>query len=459
MNTNRSLRVIIAVFFCWALTAIGLLTLVLRYGEGLAPRTWQVLLLWTFVCIGIFILLRFFAPQADLLLSATALSLSGLSVVFLQRLDLQRVELAAALNTPAPQPMALLQLLWILLGGVGAVLIVRFLSLRSVSRRPMFLGLAAVVLLLMPLLPFGLEINGARLWVRFGEIQFQPGEFGKLFFALFLGVYLSRFDLFAQFSSQRRFGFLVPPMRQFGPALATLLLVAVILIFERDLGTALLLVLLFVAVSTVATARFALTAAAAGLVVIGGWLAANLFDHVGRRFEAWLSPFDSPDDAGYQILQSIFGLSAGGIFGEGLGSGSPNLVPFAASDFILSVIGEEAGYAGLLAILGIFAVLIGRALKVALNCTGPAQQLIAFSLTSLLAIQMFLVAAGVTRVLPLTGLTTPFLSYGGSSMLACWLIVGLLLKLSNENSSLKSPVVPVMDDVTMVLSQKTQSKS
>jgi len=309
------------------------------------------------------------------------------------------------------------------------------------------------------LLPFGLEINGARLWVRLGEIQFQPGEFGKVFFALFLGVYLSRFGLFAQFSSQRRLGFLVPPMRQFGPALATLLLVAVILIFERDLGTALLLVLLFVAVSTVATARFALTAAAAGLVVIGGWLAANLFDHVARRFEAWLSPFDSPDDAGYQILQSIFGLSAGGIFGEGLGSGSPNLVPFAASDFILSVIGEEAGYAGLLAILGIFAVLIGRALKVALSCTGPAQQLIAFSLTSLLVIQMFLVAAGVTRVLPLTGLTTPFLSYGGSSMLACWLIVGLLLKLSNDSSSSKSPAVPVMDDATMVLGQKTQSKS
>jgi len=311
----------------------------------------------------------------------------------------------------------------------------------------------------MPLLPFGLEINGARLWVRLGEIQFQPGEFGKIFFALFLGAYLSRFDLFAQFSFQRRFGFLVPPMRQFGPAIATLLLVATILIFERDLGTALLLVLLFLAVSTVATARFALAAAAVALVVIGGWLAAKLFDHVGRRFEAWLSPFNSPDDAGYQILQSIFGLSAGGIFGEGLGSGSPNLIPFAASDFILSVIGEEAGYAGLLAVLGIFAVLIGRALKVALDCSGPSQQLIAFSLTSLLVIQMFLVAAGITRVLPLTGLTTPFLSYGGSSMLACWLIMGVLIKLSNENNSLKSQVIPLEDDITVVLKSAPGSKT
>jgi cell division protein FtsW (lipid II flippase) len=319
----------------------------------------------------------------------------------------------------------------------------------------MLVGLISVALLLMPLLPIGLSINGARLWVRLGEFQFQPGEFGKLFFALFLGAYLARFDLFAQFSFQRKFGILVPPMRQFGPVLMTLFLVAVILVFERDLGTALLLVLLFVTVTTVATARIVLAVAAVVFVVIGGWLAANLFDHVDRRFEAWLSPFSSPDDTGYQILQSIFGLAAGGIFGEGLGSGSPNLVPFASSDFILSVIGEEAGYAGLLAILGIFTVLIGRAVKVALDAPGPTNQLMAFSLTSLLAIQLFLVAAGITRLLPLTGLTTPFLSYGGSSMLTFWLLLGVLIKISNENNRPKSEVVPVAEDVTIVLERKS----
>lgn len=396
-------------------------------------------------------MLRLAAPKADLLFSTIPLTLSGLGIVFLQRLHLQREEIASVLGATPEASLALAQMLWLVIGASLAVLVIRFLPIGYLNRYPMLMGGLAVALLLMPLMPFGLEVNGARLWVRFGEIQFQPGEIGKVFFAIFLGAYLSRFDLFAQTTFHRRVSAFTPPIRQFGPVIATLLLAGVILVFERDLGTALLLTLLFAAVATVATGRL-LIAAFATLITIGGaWVATLIFNHVDRRFQAWLNPFSSPDDVGYQILQSIFGLSSGGIFGEGLGSGSPNLVPFAASDFILAVIGEEVGYAGLLAVLGIFAVLIGRGFKLALSQTRPTQQLVTVSLISLLALQTLLVIAGITRLLPLTGLTTPFLSYGGSSMLACWLVIGILIKYSNQLNQPKSEVVAIESEPTMVI--------
>lgn len=408
-------------------------------------------MVWTLASVGLFVMLRLVAPKADLLLSAIPLALSGLSVVFLQRLDLQREEIASVLGAAPPPSFAMAQMLWLVVGTTLAVLVIRFLPLNYLNRYPMLLGGLAMALLLMPLLPFGLEVNGARLWVRFGETQFQPGELGKVFFAIFLGAYLSRFDLFAQTTFHRRVSALAPPVRQFGPVVATLLLAGVILVFERDLGTALLLTLLFAAVATVATGRWLIAAFATLITVIGAWVATLIFDHVDRRFQAWLSPFNSPDDVGYQILQSIFGLSSGGIFGEGLGSGSPNLVPFAASDFILAVIGEEVGYAGLLAVLGIFAILFGRGFRLALNQKRPTQQLITVSLTALLALQTLLVVAGIARLLPLTGLTTPFLSYGGSSMLACWLVIGILIKYSNQLDQPRSEVVNLESETTMVI--------
>lgn len=396
-------------------------------------------------------MLRAFTPRADLLLLITPLTLTGLGLVFIYRLDLQRLEVATALNAVAPQSLALIQMLWLLIGVLLALAIIRFLPPNALSRYPMLLGALAVVLILLPLLPLGTEINGARLWVRVGEFQFQPGEFGKLLFAIFLGVYLSRFELYRSFDYREVFGLRVPAIRELGPALVTVLLCATILIFQRDLGTALLIMLLFATVASVATGRLVIGGFILGVLALGGLIAANLFAHVERRMQAWLDPFGSPTDSGYQILQSIFGLASGGIFGEGLGSGSPNLIPFAATDFIIATIGEEIGYAGLLAVLALFAVLVGRSLRLAVSLKSPSSQLIVVSVAALFAIQTLLVVGGIVRIVPLTGLTTPFLSYGGSSLIACWLAIGLLLKLSNQANSPDSPRVDLANDETMVI--------
>ncbi len=452
-----TLRAIVAIGFCWLLAALGLISLGLRYQNAIGSGAMQgssalqMTALWTLIAIGSFFLLRYLAPRADLLLLIIPLSLTGLGVVFIYRLDLQKKEVASVLNTIQPQSLALTQLLWLVVGVVGALLLIRFLPLNFLSRYPMLIGAIAVVLLLMPILPFGAEVNGAQLWVRVGEVQFQPGEFGKVFFAIFLGVYLARFDLYRSFDYVKSFGVRMPPLRQLGPALVTVLVCGAILVVQRDLGTALLLLLLFGTVVTVATGRLTVIASIGAVILIGSFVSVNLFSHVARRVEAWLDPFSSPNDVGYQILQSIFGLASGGIFGEGLGSGSPNLIPFASTDFIIAVAGEEIGYAGLLAILTLLAVFIGRAFRLGVSLKRPTSQLIVVSLASLIGIQTLLVLGGIVRLIPLTGLTTPFLSYGGSSLIASWLVVGLLLKFSNELNTPQFPSTDVLSDETMVI--------
>ena len=410
-----------------------------------------MVILWSLVSVGSFLLLRQVAPRADLLLTITPLTLSGLGIVFLYRLDLQKKEVAVLVNASVPQSLALTQLLWLLVGVLVALALMRFLPLEILNRYPMLLGIVAFTLILLPLLPFGAEINGARLWIRIGEIQFQPGEFGKVIFAIFLGSYLARFELYSPSDFKKRFGVRLPSLRQLGPALATVALCGVVLIFQRDLGTALLLMLLFASVVAVATGRLAIVTGIVLALVAGALIAVSLFAHVQRRFTAWLEPFSAPNDEGYQILQSIFGLASGGIFGEGLGSGSPNYIPFAATDFILAVIGEEIGYAGLLAILALIAAFIGRALRLGTTLKRPSSQLIVVSLASLLALQTLLVIGGIVRLVPLTGLTTPFLSYGGSSLIASWLVVGLLLKYSNQSNTPNFQTIDVASDSTMVI--------
>lgn len=446
-----TLRVLVAIGFCWLIGAIGLASLGLRYEGPVESDTFRIVTLWTLVAIGSFLLLRYLAPRADLLLLVAPLTLTGLGVVFIYRLDLQRKEVAVLLNTVEPQSLALTQLLWLVLGVLLALLVIRFMPLWVLNKYPMLIGAIAIILLLMPVLPFGTEINGARLWVRFGEIQFQPGEFGKVLFTVFLGGYLARFDLYRSIDFTNILGLRMPPLRQLGPAIATLGLCGAILIFERDLGTALLLMVLFATVATVATGRLTITISIGAGLLIGGLLAINLFPHVARRIEAWLDPNKSPNDVGYQILQSIFGLASGGIFGEGLGSGSPNFIPFAATDFIVSVIGEEVGYAGLLAVLTLIAIFIGRCFRLSVSLKRPSAQLIVFALASLMALQTLLVLGGIVRLIPLTGLTTPFLSYGGSSLIASWVMVAILLKFSNEANTPSFRKIDVASDETMVI--------
>ena len=295
-----------------------------------------------------------------------------------------------------------------------------------------------VVLLLMPLLPIvGASINGARLWVRVGVLSFQPGEFAKLLLAVFFaGFLVLKRDSLALIRI-RTFGIGFPRPRDLGPILVCWLISVAILVFQRDLGTSLLFFGLFVSVLYFATGQRTWLALGAALFLFGATVAYFLFGHVRVRVQVWLDPFAYADGQGYQVVQSLYGLASGGMFGTGLGDGFPYLVPFAKSDFILSALGEELGLIGLAAILMLYAVLVQRGLRIAGSVRDGFGQLLAAGLAVVLGLQTFIVAGGVTRLIPLTGLTTPFLTAGGSSLVANWVALGLLLRISDTAARMR----------------------
>jgi cell division protein FtsW (lipid II flippase) len=287
--------------------------------------------------------------------------------------------------------------------------------------------------LVLPLAPvIGTTVNGATLWIRVGEFSFQPAELAKILLTIFFAGYLvvKRDSLALVRTKILGIGF--PRLKDLGPILIAWAVSLGVLVFERDLGTSLLFFGLFVSMLYIATQR-------RGWLVIGGVLflggaygAYQLFSHVQSRVTVWLDPFAYADTGGYQIVQSLYGLANGGMLGAGLGQGFPNLVPFANTDFIFSALGEELGVTGVFAILLLYALLIERGLRAAVSVRDGFGQLLAAGLSITLALQVFVIVGGVTGLIPLTGLTTPFLSYGGSSLIANWLIVALLLRISDR---------------------------
>ena len=207
-----------------------------------------------------------------------------------------------------------------------------------------------------------------------------------------------------------------------------------ILVFERDLGMSLLFFGLFVSTLYLATGQRTWLALGAVLFMFGAVGAYLLFGHVQTRVQVWLDPFTYADNQGYQIAQSLYGLASGGLFGSGLGDGFPNLVPYAKNDFILSAFGEELGFVGLAAILMLFAILVQRAMRIAMHTPDSFGQLLAGAIGIVIGLQTFIVAGGVTRLIPLTGLTTPLLSSGGSSLVAIWVSIGVLLRISDSSN-------------------------
>jgi len=305
---------------------------------------------------------------------------------------------------------------------------------RALTRYTYTAMIAGFGLLLLPLLPgIGRDIRGARIWIGLGPLSFQPGELAKILLALFFAGYLVTARDSLSLVGRKVLGLQLPRGRDLGPILVAWLASLGVLVFESDLGTSLLFFGLFVAMLYVATERTSWVVIGL-LLFAGGSLAAwSMFAHVKVRVDIWLHPFDPANlDTAFQPIQGWFGMASGGLLGTGLGQGRPDLVPFAQSDFIVAAIGEELGLTGLFALLVLYGMLVQRGLRTAIGVRDGFGKLFAAGLAFSIALQVFVVAGGVTRLIPLTGLTAPFLAYGGSSLVSNWIVVALLLRISDS---------------------------
>jgi cell division protein FtsW (lipid II flippase) len=365
---------------------------------------------------------RRLAPQADGMLLPLASLLNGLGYVFIVRLDEAKAE---------PDGLAGLQSVWMILGVAAFVAtLVVVPDARRLERYRYTAGFVGLALLLLPLAPvIGRTINGSRIWVSLGPINFQPGEFAKLALAVFFAGYLwEKRELLA---INRPFGpIALPDPKHLGPVLIAWGVALVVMISQRDLGTSLLFFTLFLVLIWVATERVSYLAVGVLLFFAGGFLAFNAFSHVQERFDTWIDPWGK--DKGFQVVQAAFAFADGGIGGTGLNLGVPLNIPVVESDMIFAAIGEELGLLGAAAVLIGFLLMIGAGLRVAQQTDDGFERLLATGLSTLLGFQAFIIMAGVTRLLPLTGVTLPFISYGGSSLLANWVLLALLLRISSE---------------------------
>ena len=368
---------------------------------------------------------RRLAPQADGMLLPLASLLNGLGYVFIVRLDEGQPS--------GPEGLAGLQSVWMILG-VGAFIatLVVVRDVRLLERYRYTAGFVGLVLLLLPLLPIvGRTINGSRIWVSFGPVNFQPGEFAKLALAVFFAGYLvEKRELLA---INRSFGpIALPDPKHLGPVLIAWGVALVVMVLEKDLGSSLLFFTLFLVLIWVATERASYLAVGGLLFVGGGVLAFNAFSHVQERFDTWIDPWGK--DKGYQVVQAAFAFADGGLAGRGLNLGVPYKIPVVESDMIFAAIGEELGMVGAASVLVAFLLMIGAGLRIAQQSSDGFERLLATGLTTLLGFQAFIIMAGVVRLLPLTGVTLPFVSYGGSSLLANWVLLALLLRISDRSA-------------------------
>jgi cell division protein FtsW (lipid II flippase) len=381
------------------------------------------------------LLLRFRAREADALILPAAVLLNGLGIAEIYRLDL------ATLASGGSELFGIKQVIWTVVAMLAAAAVVWFIPSHLFLRRYVYISMViGLALLISPMLPIiGKTINGAHLWLAIGGLTFQPGELAKIALTIFFAGYLvTRRDSLAVVGN-KFLGIQLPRARELGPILAIWAVSLLVLVGERDLGTSLLYFGLFLVMIYVATGRAIYVVVGLGMFFTSAFVASRVMDYVSGRFDAWLNPFDSSryDAIGgsYQLVQGIFGMAHGSVIGTGLGGGVPQLVPLAESDFIIASLGEELGLAGIFAILAIYLLIVARGARIAFNHNDDFSKLLAIGLSFVIALQTFIVIGGVTRVVPLTGLTTPLLAAGGSSLLANWIIIGLLLRISDSAKS------------------------
>jgi cell division protein FtsW (lipid II flippase) len=399
------------------------------------------------------LVVRWLAPYSDQVLLPVAVAINGLGLAMIHRLDVAAAIKAVERHETLPRATATTQLVWT---GLGILLLFAVLAavrdprlLQRFTYTAMVVGLALLVLPLVPGL--GVTINGARIWIRLAGLSFQPAEIAKIALIVFFSGYLVvKRDALAV-ARTRFLGVDVPRGRDLGPILVAWLVSVAVLVFETDLGTSLLFFALFVALLYVATGRRGWVVIGAVLFLIGSTVGYYAFAHVRVRVDVWLHPFADTAGAGYQVTQSLYGLADGGVLGTGIGQGSPDLVPFAKSDFIISAVGEELGLTGLMALLLLYAILVERGLRTALAARDVFGRLLASGLAFVMALQVFIVVGGVTNLIPLTGLTTPFLAAGGSSLIANWAVIGLLLRVSDTAGRPTPAPVPITDTAMTIV--------
>ena len=382
---------------------------------------------------------HFLAPYADPVILPIAVALTGMGLAMIYRIDL-------SLDALGMDTVGVRQLMFVGIAIVlAAVVLVLVRDHRVLRRYTYTFGLVSVVLLLLPMIPgLGKETYGARVWISLGPLSMQPGELVKITLAIFFAGYLVTNRDNLTIGGPKVLGLRLPRARDLGPILVVWLVGVAILVLQRDLGTSLLFFGLFVATLYVATNRVSWLVIGFTMFVPAIFIAIKTFSHVRARFDVWLNALE-PDvynaEAGgsYQLVQGLFGQASGGLMGTGWGRGYPQLVPLANSDFILSSFAEELGITGLAAILVLYLVLIERGLRAAIGVRDGFGKLLATGLSFSFAIQIFVVLGGITRLIPLTGLTAPFLAAGGSSMVSSWLAVALLIRVSD---AARRPSVP-----------------
>jgi cell division protein FtsW (lipid II flippase) len=439
------------VLFAVVLTLVAFTSVSAAFSNKLPSGLLEEGLGFTALAVATHLAVRRLAPYADPILLPSVIALNGLGLVLIHRLDLANGTGRHATNDAA------LQLRWTIIGIVCFIAILYFLRdhrrLESLTYTAMAAGL--VLLVIPALLPARYsEVNGARIWITFHGFSIQPGEIAKLFLEIFFAGYLVRKRAVLALAGRRLMGMTMPRGRDLGPVLVAWGASLLILTRESDLGSSLLFFGIFIAMLYIATARRSWLLIGLTLFVLGSLGAAHFIAHVHERVQVWLHPLAPDCITGncYQLAQGLFGQATGGIFGTGLGQGRPEIVPYANTDFIGSTIGEELGLAGLMAILVIYLLITMRGFRAALGTRDDFGKLLGAGLSFGFALQVFVQLGGVTRLIPLTGLTLPFLSYGGSSLISNWILLALLLRISDASRQ-PAPEIPEAPDefATMVM--------
>ncbi|MCW2652494.1 MAG: ftsW 1 [Mycobacterium sp.] len=443
---NRRNAELALLVFATVITAVAMLIVQANQNQ---PSSWgpvRYLVVYASLFIVAHFVIRYFAPYADPLLLPIVALLNGLGVVMIHRLDLGD----DAQTSRGHGPSADQQMLWTLIGVTVFCLVVIVLKDHRVLARYGYLcGIAGLVLLAIPaLLPRSLsEENGAKIWVRLPGFSIEPAEFSKILLLIFAAaVLVAKRGLFIS-AGTHVLGMTLPRPRDLAPLLAAWVVAVAVMVFETDLGASLLLYASFLVLVYVATNRISWIVIGLSLFAAASVVAYHLFAHVRVRVQNWLDPFADPEGVGYQMVQSLFSFATGGVFGTGLGNGQPGTVPVASSDFIVAAFGEELGLVGLAGLLMLYTIVIIRGLRTAIAVRDSFGKLLACGLAATLAIQLFLVVGGVTNLIPQTGLTTPWLSYGGSSLLANYVLLAILVRISHTARGPapvpRSPTTPI----------------
>jgi cell division protein FtsW (lipid II flippase) len=431
---GAELRLLLPILF---LVPLGFIVTNVALTGAFEPGPLELSIIYVALFVGAHLVLVVSGHRGDQLILPAVAAMGGVGMVMLNRLP---QDLAGTSGFGFELGMAATQLLWFAVGIVAMLAIAIGLRDYAILRHYKYTWAAIGIGLLAATLLFGYEVNGARLWIDLGPVSVQPGEFLKIVLVIFLAGYLAETRTLLTSARLRIGPISVPPLPYFLPMLVLFGAVMLIAVRLNDLGTALLFYGIFLTMLFAATGRRSYVLIGLILFVAGAFVAYQLFGHVQARVNVWLDPFADPLGAGFQPVRAIYALGRGGIFGEGLGQGLVTLggtltIPFVHTDFIFTAVAEELGLLGAFGLLGFAAVLVFRGLRIAALARDDFGALLAVGITASLGLQTLIIIGGNTKLIPLTGITLPFVSYGGSSVLASFIMVGLLLAISHRSSA------------------------